>query len=231
MTDQYNWLVNPRREHMDNFQKTVDLISRRSTSIWGLSFAPSTSSVASDDQDHPIFDHYYPSVECTDCNLEIVRNVVASMEGKLDAIMEIGIARPSNGYQSFSHVLMSQKKNSCVYLGVDIDDRSYLDQPERNIHTLRSDSFDQSRVRVWISSLGVGQLDLLLIDGWHSVNACINDWRYADLLSPHGVVIMHDTNSHPGPVCLFEAVDSDLFVKERFCTGHDNGIAVLRRKS
>ena len=59
----------------------------------------------------------------------------------------------------------------------------------------------------------------------------MNDWRYADLLSEHGVVIAHDTNFHPGDIALCEAVDERLFDIFRFCTGNDdNGITVFRRK-
>jgi hypothetical protein len=213
---------------MDNYQKTAEQIVQKPTSIWGLSFEPSLSHVISDDQDHPMF-YVSPPHECSDCNLDVVRSVVASFGDRLSSIMEIGISRPSNGTRSLSHVLMTNKPGACIYLGVDIDDRSYIDDAEKNLHTLRADSFDQSTVRAWMRSKGVELLDLLLIDGWHSVNACINDWRYTDLLSEHGVVIMHDTNAHPGCVALFEAVNGAVFDKQRYCTDNDNGIAVLRR--
>lgn len=213
---------------MDNFQKTAALIKRKPTEIWGLSFEPDLSPEISNDQDHPLY-HSHVMVECSDCNLAVARDVVAGLGDRLGAILEIGIARPANGQQSLSHVLMAHKPEGCVYLGVDIDDRSYLDQPGRRIHTLRSDSHDQAAVRGRLAELGVDRIDLLLIDGWHSVNACINDWRYADLLSPGGVVMLHDTNAHPGPVALYEAVDPALFDRVRHCTTGDNGLAVMRR--
>ena len=74
-------------------------------------------------------------------------------------------------------------------------------------------------------------LDILMIDGWHSVHTCVNDWGYVDMLSDGGAVIVHDTNAHPGPIALFSAVDDNLFTKERFCSElNDMGIAVFWHK-
>jgi len=42
------------------------------------------------------------------------------------------------------------------------------------------------------------------------------------------VVILHDTNAHPGCVALYHAVDESLFDKNRFCTEmNDMGISVF----
>jgi len=43
--------------------------------------------------------------------------------------------------------------------------------------------------------------------------------------------VMHDTNVHPGPVSVFEAINEDLFEKTRYCIeGPDWGIAVIRKR-
>lgn len=215
---------------MDNFQKTVELIKKRPTDIWGLRFSPSLEPEINDDQDHPGFFHD-PPMECSDCNRAVVRELITSLGSNLHSIMEIGIARPENGQRSMSYILMEEKPRDCIYLGVDLDDRSYLDHAGKKIHTIRSSSFEQDTIRAWIHARGVSTVDLLFIDGWHSVNACINDWRYADLLSPGGVIVLHDTNAHPGCVSIFEAADPNIFSKERYCTTDDNGIAILRRRT
>ena len=57
------------------------------------------------------------------------------------------------------------------------------------------------------------------------------DWKYAERLSPHGTVAMHDTNVHPGPVTVFDAIDEQLFDKKKHCTeGSDWGISVIRKR-
>ena len=78
--------------------------------------------------------------------------------------------------------------------------------------------------------IGVSELDLIMIDGWHSVNMCINDWQYTEKLSATGVVVLHDINFHPGPVVLFDAIADNLFEKEKFGVGEaDWGIATAIR--
>lgn len=206
------------------YEKTRFLIKPLPTEIPGLKFFPSMEPEVSNDQDGPAFG-WITNVEVSDCNLEVVRRVVSGLGNNLTAVMEIGVNR--NGERSMSRVLMDERPQGSFYLGIDIDDKSYLDNPAENTWTLRTNSHDQEKVRSFIASKGVKKLDLLFIDGWHSVNTCVNDWRYTDLLSPNGVVILHDTNSHPGCVALFEAVSDLQYKKVRYCTENDFGIAVF----
>lgn len=210
----------------DQYQRIAEMIKRRPTDVWGLSCFPDLEPEISNDQDHPL--EWINTEEVTDCNLRVVRDVVLGMGDRCQAIMEIGVNR--NGLRSMSRVLMDERPRGSFYLGVDLDDKSYLDDHDRNTWTLRCNSHDQDAIRGFLRGRGVAQLDLLFIDGWHSVNTCVNDWRYADMLRPGGVVMLHDTNSHPGCVALFEAVDHGLFSKERHCLGDDFGIAVFRRR-
>ena len=208
------------------YEKTRFLIKPKPTDIHGLKFFPDMEPDVSNDQDSPVFG-WINSAEVTDCNLEVVRNVVANMGAQLSAILEIGVNR--NGERSMSRVLMDDRPRGSFYLGVDLDDKSYLDNPDENTWTIKANSHDQEAIRSFLASKGVEKLDLLFIDGWHSVNTCVNDWRYTDLLSDNGVVILHDTNSHPGCVALYEAASDYYYEKSRYCTGNDHGISVFRR--
>jgi len=212
---------------VEAYQKTRFLIKPRPTDIQGLKFFPSMEPDVSNDQDSPAFG-WITGVEVSDCNLEVVRKVVQDLGVKLSSIMEIGVNR--NGERSMSRVLMDDRPQGSFYLGVDLDDKSYLDNPAENTWTIQANSHDQEKIRDFIAGKGIKQIDLLFIDGWHSVNTCVNDWLYTDLLSEDGVVILHDTNSHPGCVGLFEAVSDSLYDKVRYCTQNDHGIAVFKRK-
>jgi hypothetical protein len=212
---------------MNSFQRTVALIKQQPTTIPGLKYFPSLEPEISNDRDNPQF-HGDGTVEVSDCNLAVVREVVQVMGERLKASLEIGIAR--NGERSMSMILMRDKPEGSFYLGVDLDDRSYLDDANKNIWTARCNSHDQDTIRNFITGKGIAQLDLLFVDGWHSVNTCVNDWLYTDMLAPNGIVILHDTNAHPGCVALFDAVDEAVFDKQRYCTVGDNGIAVFRKR-
>jgi hypothetical protein len=140
-------------------------------------------------------------------------------------IMEIGVSR--NGAGSFTNALLTAKPDNIPYLGVDLDDKSYLDNAEKRIHTIRSDSFNQLMVREKARSIGMDKISILFIDGWHSVNAVINDWLYSDLLADNGIVFFHDTNSHPGPTVFLHAIDPTQYrVEKHFEDLDDFGVSV-----
>lgn len=210
------------------YQRTRFHIKPKTTNVDGLRFFPSMEPDIDNDQDMPPYG-WVSSVEVTDCNLAVVQSVIDELGSNLKASMEIGVNR--NGERSMSRIIMDKRPKGSFYLGVDIEDKSYLDDPSSNTWTIKANSHDQETIRGFIASKGVKQIDLLFIDGWHSINTCVNDWRYTDLLSPHGVVILHDTNSHPGPIGLFEAINEDLYMKERHCPENDFGIAVVRRRA
>ncbi len=213
---------------MTPFEQTVQRITPRPTMVYGLRFFPSLEPHASDNQDHPAFG-WHEGPEVSDCNLMVVSDVVRAMGNNCKVIMEIGVHR--NAGRSMTNVLMDQRPSGSIYLGVDLDDKSYLDDPIERVHTIRANSHDQRSIRNKLSDIGADRIDILMIDGWHSVNTCVNDWYYADLLSDHGVVILHDTNAHPGSVALYHAVDDQLFDKQRLCTGpNDMGISVFTKK-
>jgi len=211
---------------MTPFELTTSHIKPQPTVLYGLKFFPSLEPECSNDQDSPNWGWPVDALEVSDGNLNVVATVIKRLGTNCQAILEIGVDR--NTDRSMSHVLMTHKPKNCKYLGVDIDNKRYLDNLSENIFTLQSNSHDKVTVRNRLRQLGVSNLDLILIDGWHSVHTCINDWGYTNMLSEHGAVILHDTNAHPGCIALFNAVDEQIFTKERFCTeSNDMGISVF----
>jgi len=210
------------------FDQTVSHIDPRPTMVYGLRFFPNLEPTVDNNQDTPAFG-WPTGPEVSNCNLSVVSDVVRRLGTNCRVIMEIGVHR--NEGRSMTNILMDERPMGSKYIGVDLDDKSYLDDESKGIYTIRSNSHDQQRIREFLSNIGVDKIDLLMIDGWHSVNTCVNDWCYTDLLSDHGVVILHDTNAHPGCVALFHAVDDELFEKSRFCTvDSDMGISTFWKR-
>ena len=211
------------------YNRIIELIKPRPTTIQGLRYFPDLEPQVNNDQDAPPFG-WTGQQEISDGNRAIVTRTMEQLGSKLQAAMEIGVDRSNE--RSMSRIIMDQRPSGSFYLGVDIDDKRYLNNAEANTWTLQCNSHDQTIVREFIASKGVTQLDLLFIDGWHSVNTCVNDWRYTDLLRPGGIVLLHDSNSHPGCAALFDAVDDTVYDKARYCTEDtDFGIAVFIRKN
>lgn len=163
-----------------------------------------------------------------DDNTPAVLDIVAREAAGRRAVLEIGVSLYDED-KSFTPLLVRGKAPGGVYLGVDTARRDpSVFGP--GAHFLRVSSADQGAVRARLRGLGVDRLDLLVIDGCHSVAGCLNDWRYADLVAPGGVVLIHDSNSHPGPIAVVAAIDRDVFfVEEPLKREVDYGIAVCRR--
>lgn len=209
------------------FDKTSLLIKPHPTDVWGLKFFPSLEPECSNDQDMPMFG--WPGcLEISECNIQTIVEVITALGDKYKNCLDIGVDR--NGERSMSRLYMTMKANDGIYVGVDLNDKSYLNEPEKNIWTVQANSHEQEKIRNFLKQKGVDKLDILAIDGWHSVNTTVNDWKYADLLSDHGVVIVHDTNTHPGDIALCNAVDENLFQIDRRCTDRDFGITVFHKK-
>lgn len=213
---------------MTPFQRTVEHITKLPTIEYGLKYFPSLEPHASNDRDDPAWG-WHNGPEVSDCNLGVVADVMRKIGSNCRVVMEIGVHR--NEGRSMTNILMDNRPPNSIYLGVDIEDKSYLNNHDKKTFTVKCNSHDQLIIRNKLRSIGAESIDVLMIDGWHSVNTCVNDWKYVDLLSNHGVVILHDTNAHPGCVALYDAVDEELFNKERFCIDpSDMGISTFWHK-
>lgn len=202
-------------------------VGRRPGVVFGLSFVPTLAPDFPDDLvDLPGYLRWRGG---QDDNSPAALALVEGLARGSRHVLEIGVALYEPA-KSFTHRILRAKDPAGVYLGVDLADRAAAVAGAPNAHFLRANSFQQGAVRARLAALGVDALDLLLIDGCHSVDACVNDWRYADLVRPGGVVLVHDTNSHPGPVALAAAIDRSVFsVDEPLAGAVDYGLAVCRR--
>lgn len=193
-----------------------------------------------DDQDggvpHPLgYGHSFDSrgnttypKEVTHCNRYHLLEQFNKVRDNCKAILEIGIGR--NADESFAYVLFKNKKKDTVYIGLDIDDRSFLRDSENNIHTIQNNSSHyQENVNIF-NTIGVEKFDFIFIDGWHSINQVLSDWEYTNLLADGGIVGFHDTSCHPGPYNFVKALDRNKWdVVENYCP-EDWGIGFARKK-
>ena len=156
--------------------------------------------------------------EVTEANREVFKERFLRVKDYCSAILEIGISR--NGPDSFTNVLLENKNKETVYIGIDTDDKNYLNDVDKNVYTIRNNSsniheninfineiFDKCNVQR-------RQFDFIFIDGWHSINQCLNDWEYTSILGENGIVGLHDTAYHPGPKVFMKAISRDIWTVE-----------------
>lgn len=204
---------------IDNNEVQIELIEEK---IEGLTGKPQSINI---DNDRDIY--FRPcSVEVSENNYKLVENICKNY--MTQGVVEIGVSR--NGIKSFTQALLTQKPNDVKYLGVDMEDKTYLDDIQKNIFTIKENSFNRDSVKKYMKEIGLDKISILFIDGWHSINAVINDWQYTELLSENGIVIFHDTNYHPGPAVVTRFIDTEKYkVEYHFENQDDYGIAIAYR--
>jgi len=192
-----------------------NLYVKKISNINGLSHLPSFKNESDNDIDwSPWFDVGNKiSTEISDANKEALDDILRKVNVK--NVIEIGVAR--NNARSFTTQLLYAKKG--IYCGIDIEDKTFLNDSLNRVYTIRANSHDQSTIRSYLNTIGLKKCSVLFIDGWHSVNTVINDWKYTDLLDDNGVVIFHDTNYHPGPHLIIEAIDRSMYRVVKYSDG------------
>ena len=146
-------------------------------------------------------------------------------------IVEIGVNR--NAFENTStSIFLNNKRDQDVYLGIDIEDKSSLDNKEKNVFTIQCPSQDFEKIYDKMTEIGIQEIDILMIDGWHSINQCYLEWElYTQFLASGGMVAMHDTNVHPGPYFLVDSIDTNLYdVYKHLWDIQDWGISVAIKK-
>lgn len=152
---------------------------------------------------HPNELHWSSAVD--DAFRSALRNHISTAT----AILEIGVLyKPDDQATSSTITLLDMKRDDTKYVGLDLNPKT-LDGT--GVHTIQGNSFDHDANRQLFADLGITQFDIICIDGNHSLDAAFNDWKYVDLLAPNGLVCIHDTNHHPGPFLLMQAIDTSIF--------------------
>lgn len=153
------------------------------------------------------------------------------------SILEIGVDQHPQLPVSTTKGILRKKTDKCTYLGIDVRKKPHLRNPKKNIHTMAINSTNRKHIREQMLAIGIDTIDLIVIDGNHSITMVVNDWCFTEFLSPRGIVIMHDTNVHIGPLSVFDAIDEKIFDKHKTGTDMksgkfvDYGMGIARRLS
>jgi len=166
---------------------------------------------------------YHPTKNITQtmsvCNMESIKSTFGRIKSKAKCILEIGV--DCNGTpteMTATRALLDNKDDSTFYFGIDLDDKTYLDDEKKNIYTFRTNSSNIQDVMNFIRSKGITEIDYLFIDGWHSINQVLIEWEYTRWLSDIGIVGFHDTSVHPGPAMFLKYLNTEKWnVVENSC--------------
>jgi hypothetical protein len=166
--------------------------------------------------------------EVTDANRDAIKERFLKVRDNCKAILEIGICR--NQKDSITHVFLDNKLPETVYVGIDLDDKSFLNDPDKNIWTIQGSSSSIPEAMEIFKDLDITEFGFIFIDGWHSINQVLTDWEYTELLAPNGIVGLHDTSVHPGPYYFVNALDKNIWNVEPNVCEFDHGVGFAWRK-
>jgi len=170
----------------------------------------------------------WPWREVTEDNRVAFTERFLKVRDNCQSVLEIGVC--NNLDESITYRFLENKKPETIYFGIDILDKSFLNDTTKNIYTIQGSSSQVEENIEKMKSLGVKEFGFIFIDGWHSINQCLIDWEYTKLLAPNGIVGFHDTSVHPGPYHFIKALNKDIWeVEENVCTS-DWGIGFARKK-
>jgi hypothetical protein len=170
-------------------------------------------------------------------------------------ILELGVA-DGNTNNSTTKILISNKRPQDVYCGIDIiqknawngENINIIHSPSEyidiNINILNSlytqrvepldsigDTFEMTPSILPEESNVVNEIDMLVIDGWHSMEQLYKEWQYTRILSNVGVVFINSVNLYPGPYYISKSIDDTKYDIYRYLSDvKDNGICVAVRK-
>ena len=93
-------------------------------------------------------------------------------------------------------------------------------------------SFDEQSLLINLGNICCCyHFDFIFIDGWHSVNHVLKEWRFVEYLSDFGIVAIHDTNYHPGPRKFIKVLNPERYIIDKTCTeGKDWGISFIKKR-
>lgn len=135
--------------------------------------------------------------------------------------------------KSSTNIFGMYKPESCHYIGIDItcEGKRSHEYSYSNCHFVEIDSRNIDQIYDEHISRVSNTIDILMIDGNHSIDFMVNDWKYTKFLNKNGLVLIHDTNEHPGPNLVFDAISEKCFKKKKFFVDRmdDWGLAVCRR--
>jgi hypothetical protein len=166
-------------------------------------------------------------------NQEILKKYLDLYKTQRDqfVIVEIGVNRNEYNKTSTS-IFLDNKRDTDIYIGIDIVDKSELNDNEKNIFTIQDYSQNINSIFAKFKELNVTKIDILMIDGHHSINQVYFEWEnYTKLLANNGIVICHDTNAHPGPYFLIKSIDTNQYDVYKYLSDVvDWGISVAIKK-
>jgi len=170
----------------------------------------------------------FPNHEYSNCNRSWF-GFNFSGYSNCNSVLEFGTWK--DGFRSLTRIVLESKSASTKFFGVSDVDVSHVNN-DADAFAIQRDTASYGDIIDLASSNGVTSFDVIIFETQSSINQMLEFWTYTSLLSPGGMIVVHDVHYHSGPKTLVENLDPDKFKVEIRCTDKimDYGIAFITRK-
>jgi hypothetical protein len=215
-------------------------VLRKDPSMYDFCLYTPAFSIETHDWDGWLKDSFYSETEqshnqvpkeVSDMNLAKLEEFfkLAVSDGGL--IMEIGVWRnPDAEFKTSTQLFLDLKTKNTQYVGIDIEPRPHVLTYTDNTFMLQVDSAETKLIQKIVQEQLRKPIDLLFIDGLHSVDQVKKELALIPLVKKGGVIGFHDISFHAGPNLWMDAFDPEKFDIYKFRADDDWGIGFLVKK-
>src|SRR6185369_4677765 len=158
-----------------------DCLTKKESNVYGLKYIPSIEPKLSDRSDYIELSKQVGrddgNGQFTFRDAEIMKESFEKIKNDAKCIVEIGVA--SNFGNSSTELWLVSKMDDTHYFGIDIDmeRKMHHEDFKPNTHMLSlNSSADRETICKKMAEYGCEKIDVLFIDGDHSIDLTVNDW-------------------------------------------------------
>ena len=141
------------------------------------------------------------------------------------AILELGVCK--HGMDSSTYVFLNNKKQRTYYVGIDDEDRSYLNDTTKNIYTIKNSKNNvKDNMRI-CANLGITSFNFIFINACSNIDEIQALWKYTNWLAPVSFVGFHNTGVQPELIEFLDSINRDKWNVVKNVCKQDNGIGFV----
>lgn len=141
------------------------------------------------------------------------------------AILELGVCK--HGMDSSTYVFLNNKKQRTYYVGIDDEDRSYLNDTTKNIYTIKNSKNNvEDNMRI-CANLGITSFNFIFINACSNIDEIQALWKYTNWLAPISFVGFHNTGVQPELMEFLDSINRDKWNVVKNVCKQDNGIGFV----
>jgi hypothetical protein len=141
------------------------------------------------------------------------------------AILELGVSK--HGIDSSTYVFLNNKKQRTYYVGIDDEDKSYLNDPVKNVYTIKNTKDCVEDNMRMCTNLGITSFNFIFINACDTLNEIQTLWKYTNWLAPVSFVGFHNTGIQTELIEFLDSINRDKWNVVKNVCKQDNGIGFV----